>query len=323
VSKDGGVTRRGFVRSLIGSAAFAALADHVRPLRTFAQIVNANSPMPSRALGKTGYDVRLFSLGGQATLEDAGKRATAVEIINRAIDLGVNYIDTASSYGRGASEEVIGEVMRTRRNEVFLASKTHDRSYDGSMRLLELSLKRLQTDHLDLWQIHNIQTHTDVDFVLSGEGAVRAIEKARKEGTVRFTGITGHKDPFVLRRAIEQYPFDTILMALNAADKHNASFIEHLLPLAVEKNMGIMGMKVPSRGRIFHETGIRTMEQAMGYVLTLPVSTAVIGISTLQELEDNIRIAREFKPYDPKEMAQLERLTQPYFADALWYREHM
>lgn len=323
MSNDRGVTRRRFVRSLLGSTVCAALADHIGPLRTFAEAANADSPMPSRALGKTGYDVRLFSLGGQATLEDAGKRTTAIEIVNRAIDLGVNYIDTASSYGRGASEEVIGEVMRSRRSEVFLASKTHDRSYDGSMRLLELSLKRLQTDHLDLWQVHNIQTHTDVDFVLSREGAVKAIEKARKEGSVRFAGITGHKDPLVLRRAIELYPFDTILMALNAADKHNTSFIEHLLPLAVEKRMGIMGMKVPSRGHIFHEKGIRTMEQAMRYVLTLPVSTVVLGISTIRELEEDIRIAREFRPYDPKEMAHIEHLTQPYFANALWYRDHM
>jgi hypothetical protein len=126
-----------------------------------------------------------------------------------------------------------------------------------------------------------------------------------------------------LRRAIEQYSFDAVLMALNAADKHNASFIEHVLPLAVEKHMGIMGMKVPSRGRIFHETGIKTMEQAMRYVLTLPVSTAVIGISTVQELEEDVRIAREFTPCTREEMTELERLTQPYFGDALWYRDHM
>jgi aryl-alcohol dehydrogenase-like predicted oxidoreductase len=323
MSRDNSITRRTFVQSLLGGAAAAAIAKHIGPLEAFGQTKNRGSSMPTRPLGKTGYDVCVFSLGGQATLEDETKHDDAIAIINRALDLGVNYIDTAFIYGGGVSERYIGEVMKTRRHEVFLASKTNDRTYDGSMRLLEKSLNRLQTDHLDLWQLHNIQTDTDVDFILSREGAVGALENARKQGLVRFTGITGHKDPFVLRRAIEQYPFHTILMALNAADKHNASFIKHVLPVAVKKQMGIMAMKVPSRGRIFHETGIKTMEQAMRYVLTLPVSTAVIGISTLQELEEDVRIAREFTPCTQQEMAELERLTQPYFADALWYRDHM
>ena len=323
MQKKEGISRRSFVRTVLGGAAAASLASHVKPLEVLAQNLDPGSPLPKRPLGRTGFNVCLFSIGGQATLEDERKHDESIAIINKAIDLGVNYIDTASLYGGGCSEQFIGEVMRTRRDEVFLASKTHDRTYDGSMRLLETSLKRLQTDHLDLWQLHNIQTDFDVDFILSREGSVRAIESARDQGMVRFAGITGHKDPFVLRRAIEQYPFDTILMALNAADRHNASFIDNLVPIAVEKQMGIMAMKVPSCGRIFRETGIKTMEQAMRYVLTLPVSTTVIGISNPGELEENIRIVREFKPCTQQEMAELEHLTQPYFADALWYRDHM
>jgi uncharacterized protein len=323
MTKDEGITRRSFVKTVLGGAALAAAADRLKPLEAFAAATAQTGTMPVRSLGSTGLQIGLFSLGGQATIEEATKRDEAVEIVHRALDLGVNYIDTAALYGRGASETAIGEVMRTRRNEVFLASKTYDRSYDGSMRLLELTLKRLQTDHLDLWQIHNIQTDTDVDFIFAREGAVRALEKARDEGVVRFVGITGHKDPHVLRKAIERYPFDTILMALNAADRHQASFIENLLPVAVEKKMGILGMKIPSRGRIFNETGIRTMDQAMRYVLSLPVSSVVIGISTLRELEENVRIAREFAPMSRSEMERLENLTRPYFADALWYRDHM
>jgi hypothetical protein len=279
--------------------------------------------MPTRPLGKTGHPVCLFSLGGQATLEDGNKHNESIEILNKALDLGVNYIDTAPLYGDGVSERVVGEVMKVRRKEVFLATKTHDRSYDGSMRLLETSLRRLQTDYLDLWQLHNIQTDNDVNFILSREGAVRALEKAREQGIVRFVGITGHKDPLVVRRAIEEYPFDTVLMALNAADRHSASFIDKVLPVAVSKKMGILGMKIPSRGKIFRQTGLTRMEQAMRYVLTLPVSSVVIGISAIRELEENVRIAREFKPYSKAEMAGLEQLTRPYFADALWYREHM
>ena len=133
-------------------------------------------------------------------------------------------------------------------------------------------------------------------------------------------GITGHYDPHVLKAAIQRYDSDTILMALNAADRHHLSFIDHLLPVAVEKRMGIIGMKVVARGRIFHEGGLTSMEQAMRYVLTLPVSTVVVGISRLAELEENVQIARDFRPYTAQEMAQLEELTKGYEDDASWFK---
>lgn len=317
------LTRRDLLRKVLGAALGAATYNHVNRLDALAKTSDTRSSLPTRPLGNTGYQVGLFSLGGQAALEDGNKFGESVEIINKALDLGVNFLDTASLYGNGASELCIGEVMRTRRKQVFLASKTYDRSYDGSMRTLEASLKRLQTDHLDLWQLHNVQTHNEVDFILSREGAIRAIEKAREEGIVRFAGITGHKDPFVVRRAIELYPFDAILIALNAADNHGSSFIRHLLPLAMQKRMGIIGMKVTCCGRIFRDTGVRTMEQAMRFVLTLPVSTVIVGISNVHEVEENVRLARTFTPCTSAEMAGLEQLTEPYFADALWYRDKM
>jgi hypothetical protein len=316
------ISRRKFVQTVIGGAAAASIAGKLEPLETITTALVEKPTMPKRPLGKTGYSVCIFSLGGQATLEQDGRRDEAVAIINRAIDLGVNYIDTAAAYGGGVSESYIGEVMKTRRKEVFLASKTHDRSYDGSMRLLERSLKHLQTDHLDLWQLHNVRTQEDLDRIFAKDGAIHALEKAREEKIVRFLGITGHRDPFVLRKGIEHYPFDTILMALNAADRHHASFIEHLLPVAVEKHMGIIGMKIPARGRIFREGGITTMEQAMRYVLTFPVSTIIIGISTTNELEENVRIAREFKPYNKEQLAKIEELTKPYHSEARWFKAY-
>ena len=241
-------------------------------------------------------------------------------IINRALDLGVNYIDTAERYGRGVSETYIGQVMKDRRDEVFLATKTRDRSYDVSMRNLEQSLKRLQTDHLDLWQLHNVRTQKDLDQIFASDGAIKALEKARDEKVVRFLGITGHRDPLVLKKGIEQYPFDSILMALNAADRHQTSFIENLLPTAVEKNMSVVGMKIPARGKIFRKGGITRMKQAMDYVLTLPVSTVIVGISNLEELEENIRIAEAFEPLSDQEMNELEELTAPYHADASFFK---
>lgn len=315
------VTRRKFVKTVIGSAALAGVATALTPLERMIGEAARPRTMPLRSLGRTDYQVRIFSLGGQATLEEAERDDDAAAIVNRAIDLGVNYIDTARVYGGGVSETYIGRVMASRRKEVFLASKTRDRTYDGSMRSLEQSLKALQTDHLDLWQLHNVRTQRDLDEIFAKDGAVRALEHARDEKMVRFLGITGHKDPFVLKKGIEQYPFDSILMALNAADRHRASFIDNLLPVAAAKKMSIVGMKVPARGKIFREGGITTMKQAMSYVLTLPVSTIIVGISTVKELEENIRIAEEFEPLTPEEMQGLENLTKPYFTDASFFKE--
>src|SRR4030042_6269102 len=140
--------------------------------------------MPTRSLGKTGYKVGVLSLGGQATLEIKGREEESEKIINRAIDSGINYIDTAASYGQGVSQLNIGRVMKTSRGEVWLSTKTHDRTYDGSMRLLEESLKNLQTDHLDLWQLHNVQRQDQVDEIFSAKGAIKAMEKAKSEGVV-------------------------------------------------------------------------------------------------------------------------------------------
>ena len=308
------------MRSILGGAAVAGIGSKLSGADNLARLLASDGAMPARPLGKTGHSVCLFSLGGQATLEEAGKEEQAVAIINRAIDLGVNYIDTAAAYGRGISEKSIGTVMKSRRSEVFLASKTHDRTYDGSMRLLEQSLNNLQTDHLDLWQLHNVRTREDLDKIFAEAGAIKALEKARSEKVVRFLGITGHRDPLVLKDGITRYRFDTILMALNAADRHQSSFIENLLPTAVEQKLGIIGMKVPARGRIFREGGISRMEDAMGYVLTLPVSTVIVGISTLEELEHDVRIASAFEPFSEEKMASLEKLTEPYHADATWFK---
>jgi hypothetical protein len=277
--------------------------------------------MPERPFGRTGYSVRIFSLGGQATLEEAGREEDAYRIINRAIDLGVNYVDTAHVYGRGVSETYYGEVLKTRRKEVFLATKTRARDYDGSMRQLETSLKRLQTDTIDLWQIHNVRTDEDLEQMFAKEGAVKALEAARDQKIVRFIGVTGHRDPQILKAAIERHPFDAVLVALNAADRHKSSFIDTFLPTAVAKNMAIIGMKVPARGEIFRPGGITTMTEAMSYVLTLPVSTIIVGIATVEELEENVRIAKDFVPLTAEQMERLEKLTRPYFAQASFFKD--
>lgn len=311
------ISRRAFVKTLIGGAAALSLGPGTRPPESIAA---GAAGMPARALGRTGHRVGLFSLGGQATLEQPDTAAESAAIIHRALDLGVNYIDTSRVYGRGLSEQYIGQVMKDRRGEVFLASKTRDRTYDGSMRSLDASLEALQTDHLDLWQLHNVMRQDGLDRIFAKDGAIHALEKARAEKRVRFLGITGHFDPAVLRAAIERYRFDTLLVALNAADRARLSFIDHLLPVAVAKGIGIIGMKIPARGRLLRPDGVATMKDAMRYVLTLPVSTVIVGISTLAELEENVRIAREFEPLAAGEMRRLEALASPHAEDASFFK---
>lgn len=309
---DARVNRRDFIAATLGGAAALALPD--------ISLSAALAPMPERKLGGTGHRVRLFSLGGQATLEKPGMKDQSVAIINRAIDLGVNYIDTAAAYGRGISQTYIGEVMRTRRNEVFLASKTHDRTREGSLRLLEQSLEMLQTDHLDLWQLHNISRVDQLDTIFGRNGAIEALALARDQKLVRFVGITGHYDPDVLLEGLRRYDFDTILMAMNPADRHFLSFQENLLPEANRRGLGIIAMKIPARGRVFRDGGLTSMKDALSYTLTQPVSTVIVGCDTVEQLEENIRIAQQFQPLGADELTRIETAVAGYARDAAFFK---
>ncbi|WP_319417186.1 aldo/keto reductase [Marispirochaeta aestuarii] len=285
--------------------------------------LNENIRMPKRRLGKTEFEVSLLALGGQGIMEQPKRFSTnpSVNIINRAIDLGVNYIDTSALYGGGLSEKRIGKVMKNRRNEVFLATKTHDRTYDGTLRLAEQSLERLQTDHIDLYQIHNIRLQDDLDTAFSKNGAIRAMERLRNEGVIRFIGITGHRDPDILLRGIKEYPFDTILMSLNAGDIHYKPFQTELLKTAVEKDMGIIAMKVTGKNRLFRDDGLNSMRDALHYVYSFPISTAVVGISAMCEIEQNVKIAKSFRnPLSPERIADIEDLTKHYKEEANWFK---
>jgi hypothetical protein len=294
--------------------------------------------MPTRSLGKTGYKVGLLSLGGQATIEIKGREEESEKIINRAIDLGINYIDTAASYGQGISQLNIGRVMKNRRNEVWLSTKTHDRTYDGSMRLLEESLKNLQTDHIDTWQLHNVQRKDQVDQIFAADGAIKAMEKAKAEGIIRYIGITGHFEPLVLLEAIKRYPFDSILMALNAADIHYLSFKNYLLPEAQKQGIAIIGMKVTTRSRLLSswtpppleeqtdarlrtpKPGTISIKEALTYNMSLPVSTSIIGVDSVAQIEENVKIASEFSPLNQAQMEEIEFKTLPIVRQSLYFR---
>jgi len=294
--------------------------------------------MPTRNLGRTGHLVGLFSLGCQAALEKPDNHEAAAAILERALDLGVNYLDTSARYGGDArwSERYVGEVMKRRRSHAFLATKTHDRTADGSLRLLETSLKLLQTDHVDLWQLHAMATQEDVDRVCAKGGALEAFRKAKEQGLVRFLGLSGHTDPDILMEAIRRFPFDTVLMAFNAADPYHLSFRD-LLDLAVEREMGVIGMKIPARGRLLQgyqpppldqqkgavkatRTGTLTMKEAMGYALSHPLSTVIIGVDTVAQLEENVALARAYTPLNARQLKALEAKAGPVQEQSQWYK---
>ena len=338
--KAGGALAAG----LLGQAALPAGATtplhSLPPMPDNPRTLNA---MPTRNLGKTGYKVGIFSLGGQASLERGNNFDVAVPIIERALDLGVNYLDTSSIYGGPErwSEQYYGKVMKTRRNEAFLATKTKERTRDGSLRMIEKSLQLLNTDHVDLWQLHDIGLPEDVEAVFAKGGAMEALIEMHEQKVVRYLGVTGHYRPEPLIDAVNRYPFDTILMAVNAADSHLYSFSDHLLPLVVEKQMGIIGMKVPARGRLLaswtppsleaqqhswegsaiaHRPGVMSMSDAMHFALTHPVSTVIIGCDTVAQLEENVKIARDFTPLSQTQMATLNAAAEPVAKQSLFFR---
>ena len=339
---DGKLERRDVLK--LGTAAAAGFVARgvmaETPQRMPALPVNPKTPdaMPTRNLGKTGYQVGIFSLGGQAAIEKANNFDVAVPLIERALDLGVNYVDTSARYGgveERWSERYFGEVMKARRSEVFLATKSHDRTRDGSLKLLERSLELLHTDHIDLWQMHALSQPEQVEQSFAPGGAIEAFVEARDQGIVRCLGISGHADPDVLIDAIERFPFDCILMAVNAADPFHLSFKEKLLPLAVEREMGIIGMKIPARGLILSSwkapddpesryantvPGTLDMKEAMRYVLSLPVSTVIVGCDSIQQLEENVEIARSFNPMNETQLAELEQRAEPVYKQSLFFR---
>jgi aryl-alcohol dehydrogenase-like predicted oxidoreductase len=266
-------------------------------------------PIPKRPLGKTGYPVTIYGLGGLLTVARHDRHDEAVEIINRAIDLGVNYIDTSALYGNGASELNIGTVMKERRDEVFLASKSHDYTYDGTMALVQQSLRRLQTDYLDLYQHHFLGELGQLEQLRQKKSARQAFERLREEGVIHHIGVTGHSSR-VLVDALEDYPYDCALITLNAAREvmDDPDDLDRFFRLAEEKEVGVIAMKVVERGALI-ERGLG-IGQLLPYVLSYPVSTAVVGISDVSHLEENVRIASAFEPLSDEEMAGIRGLAQ-------------
>lgn len=304
-----GISRRDFLR---GSAATAG----AMAVPSLLASPPAGAEMQTRPFGKTGWNASIYAVG-TAEIPD---NDAAVAALRRLMDAGVNYIDTAPSYRGTRSETTVGKAVAGRRNDVWIASKTLERSADGAFREVNESLSRLKSGHIDLLQVHAVNDDATLDAVLKQGGAVEGLERAKKEGLIRNIGITGHTRPEVILRAMKSYPFVSVLVPVSAMDKHINDFADEVLPYATEHGIAVAGMK-----------SLKGMERATGgefdptdflrYSLSLPVSTLTIGLRRVREAEENLKTVLAFKPMAAAEMAALEASVKDRTnTQALWWK---
>ena len=290
-------------------------APRKRPLTTYAP--STPEAIPRRVLGRTGEYVSAMGLGGHH-LGLVGTEREATRIIHEAIDAGVTFLDNAWEYHEGKSEERMGKALEGRRDRVFLMTKvcTHGRDAKLAMRQLEQSLRRLKTDYLDLWQVHELAYYDDPDRHFQKGGVIEALDRAKRQGKVRFVGFTGHKDPAIhLRMLAFDYPFDTCQMPLNCFDATFRSFEQQVLPELARRGIGPIGMKsLGGEGDMVKRRAV-TAQEALRYAMSLPVATTVSGIDSLRILRQNLRVARGFTPMTAQEMQDLRGRCAAYAAD--------
>jgi aryl-alcohol dehydrogenase-like predicted oxidoreductase len=271
-----------------------------------------------RKLGKTGVKVTLPGLGGEGILRTFGEDDKACALINRALDLGINYFESARAYS--GSETYYGKALRERRKEIFLTSKSHARDRKGALGHLQETLKNMKTDHLDLWQVHDVRTGDDIKKIFGPGGAIEAFSEAKQKGLTRFIGVTGHHDPRILKKCINLFDFDTVLLPVNPAEPHYKSFLDEVAPFAKQKNMGIIGMKVYFRGFAARIPWFQSMEPFLHFALSQPVSTVVIGCDSIPQLEENVSFASKFSPMQSAKMRDLIEKVKPFSRQLMYYK---
>jgi hypothetical protein len=297
------ISRRQFLE--IGTVAGTSLL-----LKDLAGARTATDSLPSRTLGRTGAKVSILAFGCGSRFLMYRDEDRALAILNRAIDLGIMYLDTAYAYGDGESESRVGKVVASRRKEVWLATKIPDRTRDGFLRRLEGSLKRLQTDHVDLVHIHSLGHADDLAKIEASDGALKGLMEAREQKMARFAGMTSHTDGEVMATAIQRHDLDCVQMALNAS--RNGRFEELALPAADRKNLGVIAMKVTGQEFLVGSgAGKAEMSSLLRYSMSLPVTTAVVGMPRPEMLEHNVEIARTFSPLKDDEKDRLRQQLGP------------
>jgi len=301
--------RRQFLRELgligTGAALHNSLARDLSAAE--APQAPATGEIPRRAFGRTGVQVSLLGLGGH-TLGQARSEAEATRLVHEAMEAGVNFIDNAWEYHDGKSEEWMGKALQGRRDKAFVMTKvcSHGRDAKVAMQQLEESLRRLQTDHLDLWQVHEVIYDNDPDLHFAKGGVIEALEKAKKEGKVRFTGFTGHKDPAIhLKMLAHDFPFDACQLPLGVFDASFRSFEQQVLPELNRRGIAPIAMKSLGGTGDAVRKKVVTVNEALRYVLSLPIAVLVSGMEKLEVLHQNLAIARNFTPMTPEEMGAL------------------
>lgn len=300
------ITRRRFLKHAAGAGLAVSALSGVGP--------SGESPLPRRPLGSTGLEVTILGLGCVAIGYGRHSVSEGAEIVHACIDHGINYIDCASSYGN--AEVKVGEVMKTRRREVVLTTKTLERTKDAAWKEINRSLERLKTSRVDLLQVHAINTFDDLDFITALDGSLAAAQRAKEEGMATHIGITGHTRPEVLAEAFRRFPFATALVPLSSTDKLINDFGTPLFPLSRQMGFGVIAMKVLAAGRV-----TANVPESLRYSFTLPVSTAIVGMGTLDEVIQNTAIARGFVPMSASEMSSLEEKTRSFATtDVMWWK---
>ena len=273
--------------------------------------------IPRRPLGRTGAQVSALALGGShlGTVKSARE---AARIVHEAIDAGLTFLDNAWEYHEGRSEEWMGKAIADRREKVFLMTKvcTHGRDRQTAIRQLHQSLRRLKTDYLDLWQVHEVVYDNDPDLHFAPGGVIEALAQAKQQGKVRFVGFTGHKDPAIhLKMLAHDYPFDTCQLPLNCFDATFRSFEQRVLPELNRRGIAPLGMKsMGGEGDAVRKRAV-TAAEALRYAMSLPVATTVSGIDSVKVLRQNLRIACGFEPMTEDEMQALRERCAPLAAD--------
>ena len=275
--------------------------------------------MEERPFGKIGVKFPILSFGAQRVVDGHGcSESQALKIMNHALDRGIRYFDTAWVYSEGQSEERVGKVARNRRKEMWIATKTITRTAKESRLQLEESLRRLQTDHVDEWRLHNIWSLEELDKVTSPGGSLEAAIEARDKGQVRYISISGHTNPMVQIEALNRFPFDSVLCAVSVLDHFILSFAEEFLPVANARGVAVIGMKVMGLGVLAPFS-----DKALRYTLGLPISTAIVGMETMEQLEKNLAVAENFKPLTDEERLEFFREIMPLVTPqkAMWKAE--
>jgi predicted aldo/keto reductase-like oxidoreductase len=301
------VNRRAFLKTAAAGGLAATLGEFGGSLAKAAEVAGE---IPLRTLGRTGLRVTMFGLGGfHVGLPE--KDEESIALIHRALDLGINFFDNADCYQEGRAEERMGKALEGRRQNIYLMTKVDQRDARGSREQLEKSLRRLRTDYLDIWQFHAVSGLQELDIVFGPGGAMETAEQARKEGKIRFIGLTGHFDPAVHLEAIKRYSFDTIQMPINVVDPHYKSFRNTVLDEAVKRNAGVIAMKSLGFGNIL-SLGVAKVAEALPWTWSQPISVLVSGCDRREVLDYNVYLAKTFKPVPGAEQAALLARTKAH-----------